>query len=445
MTFSASNLFRIPDLRKKLLITMGLLFVYRIGFHIPIPGVDISALADLAKRSMNNSLLGMMSMLTGSQLGSAVIFSLGVMPYISSSIIFSLLVKVVPSLEALSKEGAAGQKKINQYTRYATVPICVVQAYFILYGVLNNPKLVPGGITLGYSLVAITAFTAGSIFIMWLGEQITEYGVGNGVSLIIMAGIIARMPSYILNYWGSQGLSQDEKIKTLLLFALAWAVTVYVIVYITKAQRRIPIQQAKLTRGRKVYGGQRHFLPIKVNQAGVMPIIFASALTVIPNMLGKVLAKVDPRFIWLSDAFGQSRGWWYWFFYCGMIVFFSFFWNSLMFQPKEIANNLKEYGSFIPGIRPGHRTAEFLEGVMNRLTLAGSVFLAAIAFLPSLVTDSLNVPYAIALFMGGTSVLIVVEVALDFIEKLNAMLVMRNYDGFFKGETGGAGWGRRRS
>ncbi len=446
MTSSFANLFRIQELRQKLLITIGLLFVYRIGFHVPLPGVDAYKLAEIAKQRMTGSpILGVMNMLTGSQLGSAVLFSLGVMPYISASIIFSLLVKVVPSLEALSKEGAAGQKKINQYTRYATVPICLLQSYFVIFGTLIRvPGLVPGGVTIGYALVAMISLTAGSIFIMWLGEQITEYGVGNGVSLIIMAGIIARMPSYIVLFLNKPAMTKDEKIKALMLFALAWAVTVFVIVYITKAQRRIPIQQAKLTRGRKVYGGQRHFLPIKVNQAGVMPIIFASALTVIPSLLGKALENYIPGFRWLSDAFGADRGWWYWMVYCGMIVFFSFFWNSLMFQPKEIANNLKEYGSFIPGIRPGHRTAEYLEGVMTRLTLAGSVFLAAIAFLPSFVTGSINIDYTIALFIGGTSVLIVVEVALDFIEKLNAMLVMRHYDGFLKTDAGLGGWARRR-
>ena len=439
---SLVNLFRVPELRQKILTTLGLLFVYRIGFQVPLPGVDARILQELAEKSGGNPIFGVINMLTGSRLEGCVLFSLGVMPYISASIIFSLLAKVLPSLEAISKEGAAGQRKINQYTRYATIPICILQSFFVISTTLR--QVVPGGVGIGYALVAMVAMTAGTIFIMWLGEQITEYGVGNGISLIILAGIISDMPSMISLFFERVGVSPDEKIKSFLLFLLAWAITVVVIVYITKATRRIPIQQAKLTRGRRVYGGQRHFLPIKVNAAGVMPIIFASALLVVPGLIGNLLKNYIPFFQGLADAFSGGRGWWYWVFYCALIFFFSYFWNSLMFQPKEIANNLKEYGSFIPGYRPGTRTAEFLEGVMTRLTLAGAAFLAGIAYLPSLVTSTIDIDFRLAIFMGGTSVLIVVGVALDMVDKVNALLVMRNYDGFLKGDTGAAGWGRRR-
>ncbi len=444
MNFSAANILKVPELRKKLMITLSLLLVYRIGFHIPLPGVNVDALQDLAERSGTlASLLGLMSSLTGGSLSSAAIFSLGVMPYISASIIFSLLSKVVPALEKLSKEGQSGQRKINQYTRLATIPICLVQSLFVVLGVLRQSTA--GGTEVVYSLVwgwgalyvllVMLALTAGTMFIMWIGEQITEHGIGNGVSILIMAGIISAIPGAMIRYFGQSSMESTEKYQRFLLYLLGWVLIVTVIVYITKGQRRIPIQQAKQTRGRKVYGGQRHFLPFKVNQAGVMPIIFASALMMLPN----ALAFVAP----FMRVFNNPTHFWYIIVYGGLIIFFAFFWVQMMFQPKEIADNLREHGSFIPGIRPGEKTAEFLGFVMTRVTLAGAVFLCIIAVAPNIITQQIGgLGSTWAYFLGGTSILIVVEVALDLVEQINAHLVMRNYEGFIKSDKM-AGWSRR--
>ncbi|MEM7198769.1 MAG: preprotein translocase subunit SecY [Planctomycetota bacterium] len=449
---SLGSLYKDAEIRKKILITIGLLFFYRIGFAIPIPGVDYQKFVELAGGASGEGigrLAGIVNILTGAQLQQASIFSLGVMPYISASIIFSLLVKVVPTLERLSKEGASGQRKINQYTRLATIPICLVQSFFVIFCVLGKSLNTPDSLLhasveaywLPYCLLVMLSMTAGTLFIMWLGEQITEHGAGNGISLIIMAGIIAALWPAFLQAFGtaSDGALQTEAYQTLLLFVLAWGVAVVAVVFMTKSQRRIPIQQAKQTRGRRVYGGQRHFLPIKVNHAGVMPIIFASALLIVPSLLGSAIG-LD----WLSDTFSAGRGFWYVACYAGLIFFFSFFWTSLMFQPNEMADNLKEHGSFIPGIRPGKKTAEFLEQTMVRITLAGAAFLTVVAVFPTFVSSGFaGLDPTFLYFMSGTSILIVVGVALDLVEKLNAMLVMRNYEGVVKDSSGQSGWGRR--
>ncbi len=456
MNLSIANLFKVKEIRTKILITLGLLLVYRIGFFIPLPGVDVGPmLAQKENLSGVGKLFAMMNVLTGGSLGSATLFSLGVMPYISASIIFSLLAKAVPALEKIAKEGQAGQRKINQYTRLATVGICLVQSWFVIFGALGSAesKLLHVGVRewFGlYCIVVMVALTAGTMFVMWIGEQITEHGVGNGTSLIIMSGIIASLYPSLTQYF-SFGMDR-EAWQSLLLFAGAWGFVVIAVVYMTKAQRRIPIQQAKHTRGRKVYGGQRHFLPFKVNQAGVMPIIFGSTLLLIPTMLGSVTG-----INWFADTFGSQRGFWYVSSFTVLIFFFSFFWTSMMFQPNEIANNLKEGGSFIPGIRPGKSTAEYLEHTMIRITIAGATFLALVAVAPSLFgrRGGGNMDQVLIYFMSGTSILIVVGVALDMVEKINALLVMRNYEGFL-GEgsptstgpgapAGSSGWGRRSS
>jgi len=445
MNLALVNLFRIKELRQKILLTLGLLIVYRIGFHIPIPGVDYSQIAEMAKGYESGGLgliFGLMSTLSGGALGQIVIFSLGVMPYISASIIFSLLVKVVPALEKLSKEGAQGQKMINKYTRWATILLCVIQSTFIIQGYLKDlvvqMQIIDPALfnNIGYRLVMILTFTAGTVFIMWIGEQITEHGVGNGVSLIIMSGIIARLPAQFQMLFND--LDATERMSTFSTLIGLYIIIVVGIVYVTKGQRRIPIQQAKLTRGRKVYGGQRHYLPLKVNQAGVMPIIFAAALFILPPLLGKIF---DTKFFDNVFAWGSF---WYIIFYVLMIFFFAFFWTALMFQPTEIANNLKESGGFVPGMRPGKRTADYLESVMYRVTLAGATFLAAIAVLPHLISKQLqNIPPFIAVFLGGTSILIVVGVILDLMDKLNSQLLMRNYDGFIAGGTSSS-WAKGR-
>jgi preprotein translocase subunit SecY len=450
MNLTIPNLFKVPEIRNKILITLGLLLVYRIGFFIPLPGVNIE---ESIKQTQNlggvGKVFGMMNVLTGGSLQSATIFSLGVMPYISASIIFSLLSKAVPALEKIAKEGQSGQRKINQYTRLATVGICLIQSWFVIFGSLSadNTKLLHEGVKEWFGLycvVVMVALTAGTMFIMWLGEQITEHGVGNGISLIIMAGIVSSLYPSLALYFQS-GFGRDNW-QSLLLFTGAWGVAVVAVVYMTKAQRRIPIQNAKHTRGRRVVGGERSFLPFKLNQANVMPIIFGSALLMIPAMLGTALGNN-----WLEQSFGGQRGFWFIFSYALLIYFFAFFWTSMMFQPNEIAKNLQENGSFVPGIRPGRQTADFLEKTMVRITLAGATFLAIVAVLPSLVGagGSGTMDQVLIYFMSGTSILIVVGVALDMVEKINGLLVMRNYEGAMApgGEvaTTGSGWGRRAS
>ena len=435
------NLFRVAEIRNKILMTVGLLLAYRVGFHIYLPGVNYDKLAGyLAQDEGGGFALGIMNALSGGAIGSCSLFTLGVMPYISASIIFSLLVKVVPQLEALSKEGQAGQKIINRWTRYATVPICLLQAVFLLKGPLGDAAYqfeVIDPVLFGafyYKMFVLLALTTGTLVVMWIGEQITEYGVGNGVSLIIMAGIVARMPSMLMNLMAS--VEQGEAVQAAATLVVLYLLIVIAIVFVTKGQRRIPIQQGRQTRGRKVYGGQRHYLPLKVNQAGVMPIIFASFLFIVPAVLDSVFGTT-----WFSQVFAWG-GFWYILFYSALIMVFSFFWTALMFQPKEIADNLKEYGGFVPGLRPGARTAEFLEKVMFRVTLAGSTFLVVIAVLPQILSSNVpNMSPGLAMFLGGTSVLIVVGVLLDLVEKVNSMLLMRRYEGL--GEGGVTGWARK--
>lgn len=437
------NLFRVPEIRQKLTVTIGLLLAYRLGFHVPIPGVNWAVLEQFQQQSERDGLsfaYGIMNALSGGAVGSCKLFTLGVMPYISASIIFSLLVKVVPQLEALSKEGQAGQRAINRYTRYATVPICIIQSMFVIYGVLPEAAR-QGFIDTGlyesafYKLFLVMALTTGTMIIMWIGEQITEHGVGNGVSLIIMAGILAQMPSMVAQLLGS--LEPVEQAQTLATLIVLYILIVLGIVYVTKGQRRIPIQQGRQFRGRRVYGGQRHYLPLKVNQAGVMPIIFASFLFIVPAVFDGIF---DTTFF--SSAF-RWGGFWYILFYSALIMLFSFFWTSLMFQPTEIAKNLKEYGGFVPGLKPGAKTADYLENVMFKVTLAGATFLVIIAVLPQLLSSNVpNMPPALATFLGGTSILIVVGVVLDLVDKINAMLVMRRYEGL--GQSGGAGWASKR-
>ncbi len=428
------QLFRIPETRNKILNTLWLLLAYRVGFQVPIPGMSAEFLRSSANQS---TLFGLMSAFSGGAFGRTTIFALGIMPYISASIIFSMLAKVSPTLEAVAKEGAAGQKKINQWTRLAVVPIALIQGLFIFTGVFLkfpqtvSPSMQEHPVVLG--LIVISALMTGALIVMWIGELITEHGVGNGASLIIMAGIIARMPQSFQTLIGS-----EDFWSTLVYMIAVWMVVVFLVVYIHKGARRIPIQYARLTRGRRVYGGQRHFLPLKVNMAGVMPIIFASVLFVIPSLVFNLLG-LD----YLADVMGDPTGFVHVTLYLALVFAFCFFWNRLMFQPEEIADNLREHGSFIPGIRPGAKTAEYLSNVLTRLTIAGAAFLAVIAIFPAFVTKGTAMTPSMQYFLGGTSVLIVVGVALELVDKLNAQLVMRNYEGFMRAGSGPA-WTSRK-
>ena len=440
MLKSIQNILRIPELRKKLLYTFGFLILYRLGRYITLPGVDTTVIDKLIgqKGSGDSGLGGMLqfaSMITGGALRQCTLFALGIMPYISASIIFSLLVKVVPQLEALQKEGPSGQQKINQYTRYSTVLLCLIQSGFIVAWMrtpLGGQYIVPPDLSGSFSFwfMTVLALTTGTIFLMWIGEQITEFGIGNGISLIIMVGIIAEMPGALYNFAqdiaASSLLKPLATLKFMTFIALYIAVTVAVVV-MQRGQRRIPIQQAKHTRGRRVYGGQRHYLPLLVNAAGVMPVIFAQSLIILPSALFSAIGITI-----LHEYLSRGDGFWYLTVEMAMVIFFTYFWNALTFNPVEMANNMKEYGSFIPGIRPGKRTADYLEEIMNRITLVGALFLAALTVFPVIVSSTLEIQQNISNFLGGTGILIVVGVALDVVQKVESHLLMRHYEGFMK-------------
>jgi preprotein translocase subunit SecY len=448
------NMWRIAELRNKLLFTLGLMAIYRVGFYIPLPAVDQSALAEWAENASGGAagnLIAYVGIFTGGALGQSTIFGLGVMPYISAAIIFQLLATVLPSLQQLQKEGPAGRQKVQEYTRYATVGLCLVQATFWLSFMLRSglvyAEYAEGGGSWLFWSCGITALTAGTVFLMWLGEQIDKYGIGNGVSLIITAGIVARMPAAILEVAAGFSVSAaDDKpygVDTVIFLAMAFIIVVAGSIVITQGQRRIPIQQAKHTRGRRVYGGQRSYLPLRVNHGGVMPIIFASSLMIFPSMIIGYLRGLFPDAAvinFLGRNFGMD-GYLYVLTYIVLIYFFAYFWTTVQFQPKEMATQLRDHGSFIPGLRPGPRTAEYLETVMERITYVGAGFLAIIAVIPTIVAGVFKIPYSVSSFLGGTGLLIVVSVMLDFVQRIEASLLMRNYQGFLG--TGGGGKGRR--
>ena len=424
------NIFRIPDLRKKLLITAAFLILYRVGSYIPLPGIDKSKLADLTQQGGLADVMATISMLTGGALAQCTLFALGIMPYISAAIIFSLLVKVIPALEVLQKEGESGRQKINQYTRYATVGLCLIQSMFIIMWIRQSDLAYDA--SAGFWFMTVLSLTTGTVFLMWIGEQITEFGIGNGISLIIMGGIIAMMPGAIYNFVQNiitayqTGENLPIQVLKFLIFIGLFVGVVVAVVIMHLGQRRIPIQQQKHTRGRRVYGGQRHYLPLRVNAAGVMPVIFADSLIILPTAF---FAQVLPA---LNDFLARGDSFWYMALYIAMVMFFTYFWVSLTFNPVEMAGQMKEYGSFIPGIRPGRRTADYLEEIMNRITFVGAVFLAFIGLFPTIVSVAMGLDMLLASFLGGTGLLIVVSVSLDVVQKVESHLLMRHYEGFMK-------------
>lgn len=448
------NVFRIPDLRNKVLFTLVMLCIYRVGFYVPLPGVNQEQLAGHFQQTGGGAAeqaAELFAMFTGGDLGQSTIFGLGIMPYISASIILQILMTVVPALEKLQKEGESGRRKIQEYTRYGTVGLCLIQAIFWTR-YLTSQGLVYPDFAGGYSfwIIALFGLTAGTLLLMWIGEQIDEYGIGNGISLIIMAGIIARLPNVLIEV--GYGLANANTVggstigpSKVLFLIVSFVAVVAGAILITQAQRRIPIQQAKQTRGRRVVGGARHYLPLKVNHGGVMPIIFASSFLLLPSWLFGMLANGGawPNGFWsfLYGAFFPGT-FVYEVIYIGMVYLFAYFWVSIQFQPKELANNLRDMGSFIPGLRPGKRTADYLEAVMERITYVGAGFLAIIAVIPSVVAVWLDIPFGISAFLGGTGLLIVVSVALDLIHRIEANLIMRNYEGFLGAEGGGPIKGR---
>ncbi len=451
---------QITELRQKILLTLGLLAIYRLGFQIPLPIVDKTAVNAAANATGGVAdVLRTVAVFSASQLNQVTIFGLGIMPYISASIIFQLLGSVVPSLEALQKEGEAGRKKINEYTRYATVVICVIQSAIYVRSYIMPGNMVhesylneAGTLGFGWFTVAVLTMTAGTVFLMWIGEQIDEFGIGNGISLLIMAGILAQMPGAGFDLLKQSSLELGGGpggklgVEHLLLLATMFVAVVVGVVYITLGQRRIPMQSAKHVRGRKVFGGSRQYLPLKVNQAGVMPIIFASSLLMLPTLILAPLANVAWKeggfaewfFNLLGDAFSYGSMF-HVLFNVALIFFFCFFWTAIQFNPKDVSENLKNYGSFIPGYRPGKRTADYLEKVMFRITYVGAGFLAFVAIIPTLISSSIGVSPMVASFYGGTGLLIAVSVAFDLVQKIDSHLVMRNYTGLLEKSSGSSG------
>ena len=420
------NAFRIPELKSRIIFTLIMLAIYRLGCHVPMPGVDGSALAQ--QLGNMGGLLGFYDMFTGGAFANATVFALGIMPYITASIIMSLLVPVIPSLEAVQKSGQEGQRKINDYTRYGTIILCIIQGFMIsLYMESMGQEIVPDQ-GWGFRLMAVLTLTTGTAFIMWQGEQISEYGVGNGMSLIIFTSIISRMPTAVFDMFRMIGNDQLSIFQALILAFLLVAVVAGAIV-VTTGQRRIPVQYPRQIRGRGVVGGQRTYLPLRVNQAGVIPIIFASSILMLPGSLAQSV-KVP----WLESILHALFDWSgvpHNLMYAALIVFFSFFYTAITFNPVEMADNMKKYGGVIVGVRPGKATADYLNRVMTRVTFAGALFLAFIALLPPIVYRFLDVPDPnITQFFGGTSLLILVGVALDTVRQIEQHLVMRHYDGF---------------
>jgi preprotein translocase subunit SecY len=454
------TIFSIPELRNKILLTLGLLAVYRVGYQIRLPMVAPSTSA--TESGQLGDFLSKISVFAATDLRQATIFGLGIMPYISASIVFQLLGTVWPPIVALRKEGQAGQRRINELTRYLTVALCLLQSFMYLRFMIMDPASgiqiasefvdpATGVLHWGWQFTAVMIMTCGTVFLMWLGEQIDEYGIGNGISLLIMAGIVAAMPQAILNVKenmtqqlsGSSGEIGPDKILVLLALFVS---IVFCVVFITMGQRRIQTQSAKHVRGRKVYGGTKQYLPLRINQAGVMPIIFSSSLLLLPGMLFGALSNWfsnpnDPTsknstqkfFAGLSDSFTGGTSLTYIVFYVLLIFFFCYFWTSITFNPKEMSENLKDHGTFIPGYRPGKRTADYLEKVMLRVTYVGAAFLAIVAIVPVLVQTQLTVSFTVASFYGGTGLLIAVSVAFDLVQKIDNHLLMRNYKGLLEG------------
>ncbi len=453
MLESLKNIFAVPDLRKRVLFTLGLLGVFRIGSHIPTPGVNTEALAILAEQT-KGTMFGLYDMFSGGNLSQATIFALGVMPYISASIILQLLTVVWPYLERLSKEGELGRRKITQYTRYGTVFLAVVQSLSLAL-VLENQTNAAGGLPIVYNggwdfrLMTVLTLTTGTCFVMWLGEQITERGIGNGMSLIIFAGIVVGLPTAVLTTLQQMQTGQMGLIRVVVLLLLMIA-TIGAIVLIERGHRRVTVQYAKRVVGRRMYGGSSTHIPLKVNTGGVIPVIFASSILAFPATIAGMFAP-DHWVRGLADqlAWGMPL---YNLLYVTGIIFFAYFYTAIVFNPDDVAENMRKYGGFVPGIRPGKRTAEYIDQILTRITLVGAVYLAIVAILPEFLINGFRVaaiPFfgeqldallprfvtqgmGVTFFFGGTSLLIIVGVAMDTVQQVESQLIMRHYDSFMK-------------
>ena len=453
MLESIQNVFGIPDLRKRVLFTLAILGVYRVGSVIPTPGVNTEALAILAEQAAG-TMFGLYNMFSGNNLAQVTIFALGIMPYISASIILQLLTVVWPYLERLSKEGELGRRKITQYTRYSTILLCVVQAMAIAL-FLERQTNIAGGLPLVYSpgwpfrLMVVLTLTTGTAFIMWLGEQITERGIGNGMSLIIFAGIVVGLPSAVLTTFDQLRTGQMG-LFSLLALAIVMVGVIGAVVFIERGHRRVTVQYAKRVVGRRMYGGTSTHIPLKVNTGGVIPVIFASSIIAFPATIATALPPGGMTQA-VTDQLSMGMPLYY-LLYMGGIIFFAYFYTAIIFNPDDVAENMRKYGGFVPGIRPGKRTAEYIDTILTRITLVGSVYLALIAVLPDLMIVGFRadaVPFigdqldgllpafitngmGVTFYFGGTSLLIIVGVSMDTVQQVESQLIMRHYDGFMK-------------
>ena len=421
------NIFKIPELKKRILFTLGLLIVYRVGVHVPVPGIDSVALASFFAQA-EGTIFGIFNMFSGGAFERLSVFALGIMPYISASIILQLLTVVVPHLEQLKKEGEQGRKKITQYTRYGTVVLSIIQGFGISVGLESMTS--PGGAPVvlmagwGFRLLTVITLTAGTAFIMWLGEQITERGVGNGISLIIFAGIVTGLPGAIVNT--VRLLSTGEMgIFAILIILVLMVAVVGLIIFVEQGQRRIPVQYAKRVVGRRMYGGQSTHLPLKINTSGVIPPIFASSIIMFPATIGSFV-KVE----WIQSVTAAMRpgNAVYELLFVAFIFFFCYFYTAVTFNPVDVADNMKKAGGYIPGIRPGKRTADYIDKVLTRITLGGAIYVSAVCVLPSILITRFNVPF----YFGGTALLIVVGVAIDTVAQMESHMLSRHYEGFLK-------------
>jgi preprotein translocase subunit SecY len=432
MMKSFQSVFRIPELKKRILFTLGIFVIVRLGGHIPIPGVNSNALGEFF-RMQQGTLFGLYDMFVGGAFAKATVFASGIMPYISASIILQLLGSVIPYFQKLQREGEEGRKKITQLTRYGTVVVAALQstgvAIFLASIVAPSGMRVVPNAGIGFSLLTMATLTTGTMFLMWLGEQIDDKGIGNGISLIIMIGIIDRLPYAVFDE--AQQLIGGN--RSILLEIFLWGLmflTVAAVILLTQGTRKIPVQYAKRVVGRKLYGGHSTHLPLRVNTAGVMPIIFAQAIMFFPTTLATFLP--DSSFKdFLTQVFAY-HSFVYMIFYFILIVFFTYFYTAVAFNPVDVADNMKKYGGFIPGIRPGKKTSEFIDNILSKITLPGAVFLGIIAIFPTIITKYANVSYNFSSFFGGTGVLIIVGVALDTLQQIESHLLMRHYDGFMK-------------
>ncbi len=434
LTESLRNVFKVEDLRKRILYTAGILAIVRLGAHITLPGVDASLLADVMRTQSQNTLFGLYDLFAGGAFSNAAIFALGIMPYISAEIVIQLLGAVVPYFQKLQREGEEGQKKIRQLSRYGTVLISALQAWGV--SVRLESMTTPGGLPvipdvvrgLGFTLSTIIFLTSGTIFMMWLGEQITDKGIGNGISLIITVNIIARFPNAVLDEYQLVSSGARSFISEIVVVALM-VVIIAAIVFVTEGTRKVPVQYAKRVVGRKVYGGVTQYIPIRVNTAGVMPIIFAQSIMFVPQTI--LTFFPNNEFMQSIAGYFSFTSFTYSFIYALMIIFFTYFYTAIAFNPTDVADNMKKQGGFVPGIRPGQHTADFIDNILTKVTLPGSIFLAIVAILPAFMTR-FGVSESFAQFFGGTSLLIIVGVGLETVHQIESQLVMHHYDGFMK-------------